>query len=428
MEAEISKIESIGETIGNSLNEKILKLTSINNGFNQHLLEKLKLLKKLAEEIRDFREKNADELKNTKNNLALVTGSLNQTKQELKLTQTALEQAKRTLSTIQQDLLTTTEDQKRLNSEIADLNAKIAQTESDHKQQIANITNQKEDERLQQREQLQKEFDERIANLNREKTEIERQLDETNRLQAESQQKIAAFESEQQSLITRLGVVNELLVKQLSMINTVIDEPNFDEYNTLLESIESALRGVLDGINQAVSSSTSSSNSGTTDKVDPNYNIDTNYKNLLDQYNQRKNIQDFAKYLIPKIQSNQRTLYEREKNRLIQRLFEVKDAESYPEIKEKIKELLRENGIIIPSIYNSNGGKRKRKTMKKKHRKSRKLMKGGYTYNKNDKLDKASSDVSNSLNSSSGSNSNTNKRSRRRSSRPRSRTKRRSIK
>jgi hypothetical protein len=61
-----------------------------------------------------------------------------------------------------------------------------------------------------------------------------------------------------------------------------------------------------------------------------------------------------------------------------------------------------------------------RKLETRKHMK--KYQKGGYTYNKNDKLDKASSNVSNS---SSGSNSNIHRKSRRRLG---SRTKRRSRK
>ena len=96
-----------------------------------------------------------------------------------------------------------------------------------------------------------------------------------------------------------------------------------------------------------------------------------------------------------------------------------------------IKEKLVKHQLIIPDTPPlTRGGKRKgkRKTMKRRSRKSRKLMKGGYLYNKNKKLDDASYDVSNSLNSSSGTNSNTNRKSKKGYKRSKSRTKRRSHK
>jgi hypothetical protein len=411
MEAEIAKIEGIGDTIGKSLNEKILRLTNINNGFNKHLLEKLKILNDLANQIRDFREQNANELKTTKDNLAQVTVSLTQTKEELGRTKAALDEATLKLSTLQQELMTTNEEKSQLSSKIAELNAKITQTEFDYKQQIANITNQKNDEMKQQRDELEKEYDERIGNLNREKTEIQQQLEETARQQNVSQQKISAFESEQQSLIQRLAAVNEMLVKQLSMINEVIAEPDYNEYNTLLESIESALMDVLQGIKKAVSETTGSISGppGTYSNVD----VEQNYTKLLNLKNSFSDITSFRNYLSKHIIVNNKKEqlpqnFQTEKDNLSEKLSQVfKTTFDYT----NIKKILQNSEIVIPA--GKTGGKRKRKTMKKRPRKTRKHMKkhqkGGYIYNKNDKLDKASSDVSDSSNSTSGTNSKTNK-------------------
>ena len=72
------------------------------------------------------------------------------------------------------------------------------------------------------------------------------------------------------------------------------------------------------------------------------------------------------------------------------------DPIAIKQIKQALKEL-KEKGVNINfNIPGSRGGKRRRKTMKKRHRRTRKKMRGGYNYSPSKELDKSSSVISGS--------------------------------
>jgi outer membrane murein-binding lipoprotein Lpp len=299
----------------------------------------------------------------------------------------------------------------------------------------------KEMEQIQKK--IQQESDAQIAELKQEIENLRRQTDEAQREQERANNELRDLHTKQEGLLQKLGTVNEMLANQLRMINDNIDisNPEYGDYKDLLDTIESGLSGVITGINSAVSGTIGSSSSGPPPPRPPSsgppssgppYDAEKNYTELVDWFKKygRNDFKLFFTYIKNYGQIKGYTIPDNE--------YTVLSEVAIPAKKTEIIKILKKYSMIIAELPRR-GGKRKRKTMKKRPRKSRNLgtrnlgtrkhmkkyQKGGYTYNKNDKLDKASSDVSNSLNSFSKSNSNTRQKSRRR---PRSRTKRRSRK
>ena len=446
IETTIDEIVNKGNQVNQSLTEKIAILNQRNTDFKERLLDKLKII---IEAIANFRDTNLQGLTETKNNLEEARRRLQDTEAELTRTRAELEDARARLVDLQQQLTAATEDKKNLEARIAQLEQIIRKTEEDCEKRINVIRKEMADkntEGFKEMEQTQKELqqksDAQIAELNKQIEDLRRQAGEAQREQERANNELRDLHTKQEGLLQKLGTVNEILANQLRMINDNIDisNPEYGDYKDLLDTIENGLSGVITGINSAVSGTIGSNSSGPPPprppSSGPSYDAEKNYTELVDWFKKygRNDFKVFFTYIKNYGQINNYTIPDNDYNELSQ----VAVAAKKPEI---IK-ILKKYSMIIAELHpRTKGGKRK--TMKKRPRKTRnigtrnigtrklgtrKYQKGGYTYNKNDKLDKASSDVSNSLNSSSGSNSNTNKRSRRRSSRPRSRTKRRSRK
>ena len=376
MEAEIQKILDTGAQINTDLNTKLTELTSNNNRFNEDVLRKLNALKILAEQIRDFKARNAEELQNTKIDLARVTKELESSKADLFETRKQVTIAGNALQTIRADYTTLNNEKTELEKKLTALNTAKNQLDAYYNQQIMDIKKQNEEQMQQERQKLEEECQKKMDNLNKEKTELENQLQQANIGQNEAGRKLQELNDAQEELIVKLGTINELLARQLQMISDInINQPNYEEYNKLLEAIEQALSGVMRGINSAVST------------------VDT-----------RKPTPLYDKFISLSVDEREKVLLTLDKKYFDVILRDLKD----PNQKSNIENILYKHSEF-------RGGKRKRKckrkTMKKRPRKTRKYQKGGYTYNKNDKLDKASSVVSNS--SSNGKSRRRNRRSRR---------------
>ena len=414
MEAEIQKILDTGAQINTDLNTKLTELTSNNNRFNEDVLRKLNALKILAEQIRDFKARNAEELQNTKIDLARVTKELESSKADLFETRKQVTIAGNALQTIRADYTTLNNEKTELEKKLTALNTAKTQLDAYYNQQIMDIKKQNEEQMQQERQKLEEECQKKMDNLNKEKTELENQLQQANIGQNEAGRKLQELNDAQEELIVKLGTINELLARQLQMISDInINQPNYEEYNKLLEAIEQALSGVMRGINSAVSSTTGSSSSGPPSSGPTGSYSDTdveqNYNKLLTLKKSFNDITSLKLYLSKYMKCKK--ISQTQKDTLSDRLSQVFTS-SYKE--EAIKSYLKDYEVFIPDP-GIRGGKRKckRKTMKKRPRKTRKYQKGGYTYNKNDKLDKASSVVSNS--SSNGKSRRRNRRSRHRS-------------
>ena len=269
------------------------------------------------------------------------------------------------------------------------------------RKEIADKSTQEKKQMVQEQEEIKRVSDAQIAELNKNIEELRRQSEDAQRGQENAKNELRTLQENQERLLVKLGTVNQMLTSQLEMIDKNIDlnNPNYGDYEGLLDTIQAGLGGVISGINSAVSGTTSSG---------PQYNAEENYQRLKLM---RENVLD---QLINTLLGNG-SITRREKN-----LMEMVRS---PPNKTEIMNILNNKKLIIPDP-NISGGKRKRKhkTMKKRRRRTRKLVKkyqkGGYTYSTSKDLDKASSVISNSskslnsLNSKSMSKSMSNSRSR----------------
>ena len=464
IETTIDEIVNKGNQVNQSLTEKIAILNQRNTDFKERLLDKLKII---IEAIANFRDTNLQGLTETKNNLEEARRRLQDTEAELTRTRAELEDARARLVDLQQQLTAATEDKKNLEARIAQLEQIIRKTEEDCEKRINVIRKEMADkntEGFKEMEQTQKELqqksDAQIAELNKQIEDLRRQAGEAQREQERANNELRDLHTKQEGLLQKLGTVNEILANQLRMINDNIDisNPEYGDYKDLLDTIENGLSGVITGINSAVSGTIGSSSSGpppprppssgppssgppSPPSSGPSYDAEKNYTELLDFYKKYgsgdmkvfftyiKNYGEINKYKIPDTD------------------YYVLSDVIIPARKPEIIKILKKYSMIIaePELPpRTKGGKRK--TMKKRPRKTRnigtrnigtrklgtrKYQKGGYMYKKDDKLNNASSVISDSSNSNSGTNSNTSKKSKKRYGprpRPRSRTKRRSIK
>ena len=182
-----------------------------------------------------------------------------------------------------------------------------------------------------------------------------------------------------------------------------MDNPNLNNFNELLQNIEAKLRSIMDGINEAVSNTTlgrpSNRSANVSSKQVPFYDTfkaldqdqkDAIYNILIQKTSGPRRVTEMKDYLEKQSQSQARNVGTEQSINSFLEFYFNKDGTTLTE--------------------KQRGGKRKRKTMKKRTKKTRKLMKkyqkGGYTYSASKELDKASVIVSDASGSNSGSNSN----------------------
>jgi uncharacterized phage infection (PIP) family protein YhgE len=367
-----NNIMSKGKTINSNLNEKIKKLDTLNTDFKTTLTGKLQ---EIIGKINEFKNTNLQGLTETKSKLSQVTEELNKTKAELDKTKEELKKIQEGLKTANELLEGCSKSKTILEQQIKDLEAKqqAMQAEYDKKSEADKQT-------------MLQEFQNQKQTMEAEKNELKKQMEEAQSEQTQAIQNLTALQEEHQKLVVSLGTINDFLDEQSQLIDKInIDQPNSGDYTSLLDTIQTGLSGVIGEINNAVTSSpeqkpnsSSSSSSSQTPLADRFFN---KYKNL--DTNKRND-------LINKLQ-----LRPNEKQILNSRLRNFNDN------KELINNTLLQIKDIdqILSEYEVKGGKRRRKTMRRKPRKTfkrRKVYRGGYVYSTNKKLDSASSVVSSS--------------------------------
>ena len=391
IESTIDEIVEKGTQVNERLDGKIKALEQHNTAFRTTLINKLQII---SEAIDNFKQTNLQGLTETKNDLDEARRQLQESQAELARTQAELEDVRRQFTDINNRLTATNEEKTNLEAKITQLEKIIRdmKMECDNRinlvrKEMADKSTQERIEMVEEEERIKKKSDDQIAQLNKNIEELRRQSEDAQRGQENANNELRTLQENQERLLVKLGTVNQMLASQLEMIDKNIDlnNPNYGDYEGLLDTIQAGLGGVISGINSAVSSTTGSSSSGPPSSGPP-YDAEGNYQRL---FSMRQNI---AAGHINDFFTN-RQITQGEKNTLLM----VKS----PLNKTEIKNILNTKKLIIPDPDISGGKrKRKRKTMKKRPRKTRKHMKkyqkGGYTYSTSKNLDKESSVISNS--------------------------------
>ena len=222
----IQDILNNGKSINDELGKKIELLATRNSNFNQQLTKRLN---DIIAVIDAFKSTNLQGLTETKNKLTSVTNELETTKANLQQTQNELERVKTQLANVQTQLQTSDAAKNELEQKVKDLEEKIKQVEVEYDNKINGIRREMSDKSTQEKKALQEEYDKTIAALNNEKTVLQKQIDDAKRSETESINTLKALQQEHEGLITNLGTINQILVKQLELIQFL---SNFSVFNT----------------------------------------------------------------------------------------------------------------------------------------------------------------------------------------------------
>lgn len=364
-ETPIQKIINTGKEMNNKLGQKISLLVQNNSNFNQQLTDRLK---RIIDSIATFKSTNLQGLTETKNRLDAVSKELETTKETLQQTQNELKRVQNELAVVQNQLQTTTDAKNTLEQRVKELEERIRQMELEYGNKINAVRDEMSKKFTEENNARQQEHEVAVSRLNNEKIELQKGIEDAKRAQTEAINNLETLKREHEGLIINLGTVNEILAGQLNLIETInTEQPNIDQYSTLLEGIQNGLSGLIGEINQAVS------NNSSTPLYDRFMRLSDKQKEQI--YNTID--ADYTRAIIEAMKS------------------------PTPTNKQNIQNILsrRYKGDLL------RGGKRRSKTIKKRHRRTFKKMRGGYVYSISKELDKASSVVSTSSGSKSKSKS-----------------------
>jgi chromosome segregation ATPase len=376
----IQDILNNGKAINNELGKKIELLNQKNSKFNGDLTKRLN---DIISSISSFKNTNLSGLTETKNKLSSVTKELETTKMNLQQTQNELENVKTALSSTQNELQTSNSKRNELEQQNRDITNKITQLQTEYDNKIYGIKDEMSKKSTEEKKQMTQEFNNKMEELNSEKINLQKAIEDAQQKQTEAVNNLAILQKEQDGLINNLSTINDFLTKQLELISNInTEQPNIDEYNGLLETIQNGLGGVINEINQAVlpSSQTPSSSSSQTPLYD--------------------------KFIKLSEQQKQQVLSQMERQYVNTILTNIQNPT--PENKMNINNIISRhyNGNLLrggKKSKNSKNTKQKTNKLNKKHKTKKHLrrQKGGYTYSSSKELDKASSIVSASSNTKS---------------------------
>jgi predicted nuclease with TOPRIM domain len=373
----IQEILKNGTAINDNLGKKIGLLNERNSKFNNDLLKKLN---EIISAISAFKNTNLQGLTDTKNKLTEVSKELETTKTTLNQNQQQLQTVQANLSAAQNELQTANARKNELEQKDRELNDKLAQLETNYNNKISGIRDEMSKTSTAEKNAMQQEFNNQITTINNEKAQLQQAVENAKLAQTEAVNNLTALQKDQENLIVSLGNINSFLTKQLELIDSInVNSPNIEEYTSLLDTIQTGLGGVISNINQAVSA-----------PVNSDTLVYDKFISLTP---------DQQESILQTLSFNDKTYIEDNMN--------TTDIV----VKRNIRNMLkRYTGDLLK------GGKRKRKqkTMKRRSKRTKKLMKnrklmknlkGGYVYSSSKDLDKASSIISASSNSNSNSNS-----------------------
>lgn len=371
----IQDILNNGKAINNELGKKIELLNQKNSKFNGDLTKRLN---DIISSISSFKNTNLSGLTETKNKLASVTKELETTKMNLQQTQNELENVKTALSSTQNELQTANSKRNELEQQNRDITNKITQLQTEYDNKIYGIRDEMSKKSTEEKKQMTQEFNNKMEELNSEKINLQKAIEDAQQKQTEAVNNLAILQKEQDGLINNLSTINDFLTKQLELISNInTEQPNIDEYNGLLETIQNGLGGVINEINQAVLPSSQTPSSSTTPLYDKFIKLSEQQKQQVLSQMERQ----YANTILTNIQN------------------------PTPENKMNINNIISRhyNGNLLRGGKKSKNKKQKTNKLNKKHKTKKHLrrQKGGYTYSSSKELDKASSIVSTSSNTKS---------------------------
>jgi chromosome segregation ATPase len=259
IETTIDQIVEKGSQVNQRLDEKIKALEQHNNAFRTTLITKLQTINQA---IDNFKQTNLQGLTETKNDLEEARRQLQDTQEELTRTRAELDDVRRQFADINNRLMATNEEKTTLDAKIAQLEQIVRdmETECNNKiigvrKEMADKSTQQKKQMVQEQEEIKRASDAQIAELNKNIEELRQQSQDAQRGQENANNELRTLQENQQRLLEKLETVNQVLESQLSMIdqNINLNNPNYGDYEVLLDTIQFGLSGVMDGINSAVS-------------------------------------------------------------------------------------------------------------------------------------------------------------------------------
>lgn len=389
----IQQILTNGQNLNSRIEFKIKELTDGESEFKGQLTTRLRdIINKIAE----FRNINLNGLTQTKAELTQVTEKLNAANEELEKTKSELEELKEKTGFIQSQLTDVNNEKTTLTQQFEILKNEMTNIQNDYQNQINNINQKNLDNVEEIKRNLQNECDTQMNELRGQQNELTAQIQEANKREQNAINELNIFKAQENDLITKLGEINKMLVTQMESIDNIPKKSGISEYDELLKEIMDNLQGVVTGINQAVASSSQPRQLSDAEQQ-PYYYFnkfiglnDTEKQKIIDFIDKNQDKKKFPDY--------KPTLSDKEN-------YSTNDDSD----KTYINDILKKEYVYKVGEDNLlKGGRRKRKTMKRRPKKSRKVMKkrqkGGYTYSSSKHLDKSSSIVSDSSGTNSGSN------------------------
>jgi DNA repair exonuclease SbcCD ATPase subunit len=293
-------------------------------------------------------------------------------------TSQAIAQLKKDLNDARQQIVAKDGEIAQLKSDIEGLRRQVQEL-TDEKTQIQAQIQQLQDEieRLkrdgQAKDNLIREKTEQLNALQEQKTQVDNQLATLNRQVAE--------------LVNKLTEINTLLSNQINLIDTIFsDYEQGEKIDDQLSAVAANLQLIIDQVNPVGGQSEiQQSEQQFTPEIEQLYN---------DFINSEQGIKNMF-YTSLRMKGKPYTDYQH----IIQDgLYKIKDPNTksagISAIKGALQAIKTEGGVSMSfTIPGSRGGKRRRKTMKKRNKRTRK-MRGGYTYVSSNKLDNSSSVVS----------------------------------
>lgn len=279
--------------------------------------------------------------------------ALPQLRKQLQDSQVALQQKTEELDTTKSNLDKANQELEELRKNIALINDEIEKKNK----QINDLTNSIGEK------------DEQISELNG-------QIKELNEQKKDAESQLASAQKETDSLIQKIGNINATLGTQIELIDTIANElgdlgSDGDDVAIQFKAVGDNIMAIMNMINNP-SQSNSSVNAA-------NVSQTPLYDKFIKLNDQQKN----------QIYS---TIGDKYRNAILDNMIS-----NTPQDKINIQNILSKyySGDLLK------GGRRKRKTRKMRHRKTKKTYKGGYVYNSNKNLDKSSSVISSSATPSS---------------------------
>ena len=459
--------DPINEILSNKLPElkgiidkKIQELDVNRNMFNTNLTERLGNILTLIE---DFKNTNFSELIKAKQEYDKVFEELTETKKNFSGTRNQLEGSKEKIAQLETEKTAISSQVQELTQQLSECNRNIEELTKKHNLEIEQLNQENKANNEKENTRLTQAHEQELNKLNKEKQDLEASIAILNNNNTVLQNKLAEVTAKQTELNAQLTQVITTLneyIEQLTNINTNI--PNIGDFQDTLDKITRNLSNVINDISKKPSASGYSYLSNPIKVSADNYigktDEETAKKTAETAENTYRNINEMNPTQFHRSINN---LYDtgiitnEEKEIIIKNIGKQnKEGKQDQEEKNKIIQILEKYNLITPAP--TKGGKRRRKTMKKRHsslgtrnlgtrslgtrrKRMKKHQKGGYTYHDpsaNPSVKPSSNSSSNSsANSSANSSSNTNSNTKRKTkirpkprSKSRSRTKRRSHK